>query len=394
LSLLNFPATQVPQFLLDFDPTASIVVTQPRRISAISIAERVAEEQCIGPVGNMIGYQVRLESASSQDTQLLFLTPGILLRKLQSSPNLEEFTHIVIDEIHEKDKYTEFLLIVLRDLLPRRPDLRVILMSATLQTEVLVDYFSEKSGKDNALRPALVEMEGRTFPVEEFFLEHVLEITGAGSAMYDDGGASAADDLEAEMARMFGVDDSLECEKCGKIGFIDTEGLGIHVAKCDGVNTSSTNEVLANDSEYDANGTESKWDGKSPFLAELQNIGGPTETQDKLLDQYQGMHDDEQIDMYLILEILQYIIKSSYGDGAILVFLPGWQEISECALMLESTAPFHDSNYMVLPLHSGIPSKDQRKVLQKPPRGVRKIILSTNIVSKPTRSIFFTAGSP
>jgi HrpA-like RNA helicase len=90
-------STQVGQFLLDSIAECSIIVTQPRRVSAMAIAERVAEEQCL-PIGGTIGYQVRLESAQSQSTQLLFLTPGILLRKLQSSPMLSEYTHIVIDE--------------------------------------------------------------------------------------------------------------------------------------------------------------------------------------------------------------------------------------------------------------------------------------------------------
>ena len=94
-------------------------VCPARRISAISIAERVAQEQCLlssppqqnnnksAPgVGSLVGYQVRLESASSRDTQLLFLTPGVLLRKMQSSPMLSEYTHVVIDEVHERDKYT------------------------------------------------------------------------------------------------------------------------------------------------------------------------------------------------------------------------------------------------------------------------------------------------
>ena len=121
-----------------------------RRISAISIAERVAEEQCLGAkVGSLVGYQVRLDSATSKDTQLLFLTPGLLLRKLQSSPMLSEYTHIVIDEVHERDKYTEFLLIRLRDLLPLRPDLRLVLMSATLQTEVLMNYFAPSTANDS-----------------------------------------------------------------------------------------------------------------------------------------------------------------------------------------------------------------------------------------------------
>lgn len=162
-----------------------------RRISAISIAERVAEEQCLASsssssqssnnagVGSLVGYQVRLESASSRDTQLLFLTPGVLLRKLQSSPMLSEYTHIIIDEVHERDKYTEFLMIRLRDLLPLRPDLRLVLMSATLQTEVLLNYFAPSvengsSTTNNAFYlehpPVMLSIEGRTFPVQEFFV--------------------------------------------------------------------------------------------------------------------------------------------------------------------------------------------------------------------------------
>ena len=100
-------STQIPQFLLDANPTASIVVTQPRRVSAISIAERVAHGQGYsssssqdndGGVGGQIGYQVRLESKTSRDTQLVFLTPGILLRRLKFSPTLNEFIHTIIDE--------------------------------------------------------------------------------------------------------------------------------------------------------------------------------------------------------------------------------------------------------------------------------------------------------
>ena len=90
-----------------------------RRISAISIADRVAQEQCLENVGSLVGYQVRLEAAAGKDTQLLFVTPGILLRRLQSSPTLSEFTHIILDEVHERDINTDFLLILLRDLLSR-----------------------------------------------------------------------------------------------------------------------------------------------------------------------------------------------------------------------------------------------------------------------------------
>jgi ATP-dependent RNA helicase DHX36 len=441
-------------FYLHDSSTSSLA----RRISAISIAERVAEEQCLGAdqIGSLVGYQVRLESASSKDTQLLFLTPGVLLRKLQSSPMLEEYTHIVIDEVHERDRYTEFLMIRLRDLLPLRPDLRLVLMSATLQTETLMSYFSNCDHPYYSLYPpVMLSIEGRTFPVQEYFLEHVLELTShIDLAAYPDdyknnGGATSApppmtmDQLDAELARLLMsngapaviITDSsssstplllgdselvVKCAMCGKI-FADPVELGEHVALCTGLNYASPsgmNDVASSHSavsnedvtvyedfeEYDVDGTQDvaeyqfqevaayswagppgeavveKWDGEGVFQANVEQESVLTGDQEKYLDLYQSMHDDEQIDTDLLLELLHYIHKSSYGEGAILVFLPGWQEISECSLLLKNTPPFNNSSkFSILPLHSGIPSSDQRKVLRRPPLGVRKIILSTNI---------------
>jgi HrpA-like RNA helicase len=426
---------------LDANPDANIVVTQPRRISAVSIAERVAQEQCQDTVGKLIGYQVRLDTAKSEQTQLLFMTPGVLLRQMQSSPLLQQYSTIIIDEIHERDKYQEFLLIVLRDLIPLRPDLRVVLMSATLQTLTLVDYFS------SAVKPAVVEMEGRMFPVQEFYLEHILELT-----KYVDGGGGegGGGQVEAELAKLLAVQEEdaqtptlLQCFMCGK-KFTDGVELGAHVAMCGEdvaaiEDAATVDDVVGMDDEDEAGDTVvldysklddydvdeelvcadyhvdkkmrenepvvamldeetidarpnseghasndeakvQKWDGESPFDADVGTGPVLTEGQENLLEQYQGMHDDEQIDNFLLLEIVRYIAKSSHGDGAILVFLPGWQEISEFSLLLDSSPPFRDhSKYLVLPLHSGIPSKDQRRVLQRPPQGTRKIVLSTNI---------------
>ena len=361
-------------------------------------------------------------------------------------------THIItyIDEVHERDKYQEFLCIVLRDLLPFRPDLRVVLMSATLQTMTLVEYFSSVNNSI-ATPPAVIEMEGRVFPVQEFFLEHVLEITeylGATTGNGGIGGIQVDDDehLEAELAKLLAEQQQaeayegdvlpglLQCALCGRTDFANGAEFGAHVEVCDGpgiivgddnviAETSSmpgksdegvdfsqledynVNEDVAlngydvDDEKYLQEGStlnpgvskatdiseeateEPKWDGKSPFL-ELEDVSGPelTRIQEDLLNQYQAMHDDEQVDNCLLLDVLKYITKSSYGDGAVLVFLPGWQEISEFRLLLENTAPFRDrGKYLILPLHSGIPSKDQRRVLQRPPPGTRKIVLSTNI---------------
>ncbi len=144
--------TQVPQYLLEeawrSGKPARIVCTQPRRISAVTVAERVAAErgERCGEAAGAVGYSIRLESRAHSKTALLFCTNGVLLRKLTQAEGdgggLDGVTHVVVDEIHERDLFADFLVIVLRDLLPRRPDLRLVLMSATLNEELFSGYFN------------------------------------------------------------------------------------------------------------------------------------------------------------------------------------------------------------------------------------------------------------
>jgi hypothetical protein len=103
----------------------------------------VAWERC-EEVGGVVGYNVRLESAQSAATRLLFCTTGVLLRRLTSDPALGGVTHVVLDEVHERDMHTDFLLVILRDLLAVRPDLRVVVMSATIQIELFIRYFRQR----------------------------------------------------------------------------------------------------------------------------------------------------------------------------------------------------------------------------------------------------------
>ncbi|PKI60014.1 hypothetical protein CRG98_019602 [Punica granatum] len=139
--------TQLPQYILESEieaargATCSIICTQPRKISAISVSERVAAERGENP-GESVGYKVRLEGIKGRDTRLLFCTTGILLRRLLVDRDLNGVSHVIVDEIHERGMNEDFLLIVLKDLLPRRPDLRLILMSATLNAELFSNYFS------------------------------------------------------------------------------------------------------------------------------------------------------------------------------------------------------------------------------------------------------------
>ncbi|KAJ6340361.1 hypothetical protein OIU77_008173 [Salix suchowensis] len=138
--------TQLPQYILEYEIEAargaacSIICTQPRRISAMSVSERVAAERG-EKLGESVGYKVRLEGMRGRDTRLLFCTTGILLRRLLLDRDLKGVTHVIVDEIHERGMNEDFLLIVLRDLLPRRPELRLILMSATVNADLFSSYF-------------------------------------------------------------------------------------------------------------------------------------------------------------------------------------------------------------------------------------------------------------
>ncbi|KAJ6358172.1 hypothetical protein OIU78_005913 [Salix suchowensis] len=138
--------TQLPQYILESEIESgrgafcSIICTQPRRISAMAVADRVSAERG-EPLGEAVGYKVRLEGVKGKNTHLLFCTSGILLRRLLSDHNLNGITHVFVDEIHERGMNEDFLLIVLKDLLPRRQDLRLILMSATLNAELFSNYF-------------------------------------------------------------------------------------------------------------------------------------------------------------------------------------------------------------------------------------------------------------
>ncbi|XP_049548304.1 ATP-dependent DNA/RNA helicase DHX36-like [Anopheles darlingi] len=165
--------TQIPQYILEEasargkGSSCRIICTQPRRISAISLAKRVAKERG-EPMGQSIGYQVRLDSVKprKQGGSILFCTTGVVLAFMQSDPLLREYSHLVLDEIHDRDVNTDLLVAIVRMVLPFRKDLRVVLMSATLTAETFSAYFDGCP---------IVQISGVTFPVREYYLEDVLK---------------------------------------------------------------------------------------------------------------------------------------------------------------------------------------------------------------------------
>lgn len=152
--------TQLPKILLELG-RESIAHTQPRRIAARTIAERVAEE--LGSeLGGLVGYTVRFTDQVSAGTRVTLMTDGILLAALRGDRELRAYDAIIIDEAHERSLTIDFLLGYLKQLLPRRPDLKVVITSATIDPESFARHFAAADGT-----PApVIEVSGRTYPVE------------------------------------------------------------------------------------------------------------------------------------------------------------------------------------------------------------------------------------
>lgn len=145
--------TRVPPALLK--RFRSVLVVEPRRLAAKLTASWVADEMG-SPVGAKVGYQIRLENRASSETRLLFVTEGILSRKMMGDPQLRDWDVVILDEFHERHIHTDLALALLRDAQKSRPDLRIVIMSATLDTSRLEEWLG---------RSVRFDIPGRTFPV-------------------------------------------------------------------------------------------------------------------------------------------------------------------------------------------------------------------------------------
>lgn len=157
--------TQVPQFILDSEfqknQHCNIIVTQPRRIAAISIAKRVSRER-EWPVGTLVGYQIGLIKNTCPETRITYCTTAVLLHRLVTNKHMMDYTHIILDEIHERDNDLDFLLLVVKKLLRTNSMMvKVILMSATIDVDKFADYFSTPV-KDKLLPAPVIDISHST----------------------------------------------------------------------------------------------------------------------------------------------------------------------------------------------------------------------------------------
>lgn len=316
--------TQVTQFILDDHimrgkgSTCHIVCTQPRRISAISVADRVAAERAeLCGRGNSTGYQIRLESQlPRKQGSILYCTTGIVLQWLQSDQRLGDVSHVVLDEIHERNLHSDVLMAIVKDLLICRPDLKVILMSATLNAEKFSQYFG---------KCPMLHIPGFTFPVKEYLLEDVIEMLRY---------SPKDKDRKPQWKNRFMQGRMIRPEKAEK-------------------------EKLY----------QERW---PRYVRELQ-----VKYSDSTIHSLECA-DDEKVDLDLISELIRHIVLKG-EDGAILVFLPGWDNISTLHDLLMSQQMFKSDRFIIIPLHSLMPTVNQTQVFKTPPPGVRKIVIATNI---------------
>lgn len=157
--------TQIPQFVL-FDDLPHmqgkmVACTQPRRVAAMSVAQRVAQEMDV-TLGSEVGYSIRFEDVTSQKTMLKYMTDGMLLREAMNDHNLARYSTIILDEAHERTLATDILMGLLKEVVGRRPDLKLIIMSATLDAQKFQKYFTNAP---------LLAVPGRTHPVEIFYTQ-------------------------------------------------------------------------------------------------------------------------------------------------------------------------------------------------------------------------------
>ncbi|KAL5251561.1 hypothetical protein ACHWQZ_G017059 [Mnemiopsis leidyi] len=191
-------STQVPQYILDDEYRTEqrhckIVVTQPRRVAAISLANRVLSERNLDPLGSelqqgtLVGYQIGMDKKVNEDTRLVYMTTGVLLRKLINAQTLKEFTHIILDEVHERDKDTDFLLLLIKRMLCRTPliQVRIVVMSATVDANKFSQYFRTLHCQVPCPAP-IIPIKEQMFSVTVFYLDDIRQSLGMDSDT-DDG---------------------------------------------------------------------------------------------------------------------------------------------------------------------------------------------------------------
>eukprot|EP01038_Epipyxis_sp_PR26KG_P008683 gene8683-11734_t len=321
-------STQIPQFLHEEYNNAKIVICQPRRLAAIGVGLRVAEEMNEA-IGNTVGYMVKGDSKSSKNTRIVFCTYGVLLRRLQVDPTLAAIDYVILDEVHERGMDSDFTLALLISTLKQRESLKLILMSATISTEHFSSYLA-KSLQTPALVPIMF-IPGFTFPVTEYFKNDYEKII----RNYDN-----------NINNNFNNNDR---------DYNDWDD-----------ENSNNNNMKS--SSYLIGGKRRKGDIDYDLLIRLILFIISNKSQDN--------HDNIYDNKNQLSSIL------SPPTGSILVFMPGIGEISRAINLLQAHHNLYPNNkkLKLLPLHGNLSPSEQKKIFQPVQNENEiKIVISTNV---------------
>lgn len=256
-----------------------------------------------------------MDTKRSDRTRLMFCTVGVALRLMASDPNLSEFSHVIVDEVHERSIETDIFLLLLRRLIQRRKDLKVILMSASVNAEFFLNYFSNAS--ECLPSPSVFHIDGKAFPVKEYFIEEIFRMS----------------------------------------------------------EYPITNKELVRSTSV-AKESREKDDSSLPEAVSLSSSSSSSSSSLSLIEKY-SRFDDTHFSVRVLVHVIQWLhdVHLPSMSDSILVFLPGSREIYTTKKALESTL----SSAVVLPLHSSLSSTEQQRVFLSPSPSSRKIILSTNV---------------
>ncbi len=355
--------TQLPKICLELGRgvTGMIGHTQPRRIAARSVAERIASE--LGtPIGRdgVVGYQVRFTEEVGENTLVKLMTDGILLAEIQSDPQLRRYDTIIVDEAHERSLNIDFILGYLARLLPQRPDLKVIITSATIDSERFAEHFGREQtgdrGQPFTVPAPVIEVSGRTYPVEVRYRPLAPDDAPPAS---DDAGGEPAKPAAAPQPGPAGPGELSEAE-LEALTSPDPAVRAAARARREAIRSGASPTALTPRNQ----GARGKGRGRA---------GSTTAESGEPKDQVTG-----------ILDAVDELLGEPSGD--ILIFLAGERDIrdTEAALIDHLGARYTPDGRSrtpgaieVIPLYSRLSAAEQHRVFEA--HQVRRIVLATNV---------------
>ncbi|CUS07588.1 unnamed protein product [Tuber aestivum] len=346
-----------------------IAITQPRRVAAINLARRVAQE--VGcHLGDEVGYSVRFDNKSSEKTRIKFLTDGMLLQEMLHDPLLKRYSAVVVDEAHERTVGTDLVMGFLRGLVyGERKGLKVVVMSATMEVDKIALFFERE--RDAALAFIKAKEDRRRGK------KNVVEVNGNGGGKVDDGklsnGIEKVEGRKKKRKRENGEGapringnpyDRMSDRKDSSPPFVNGESKGSGEGSGSS-NGNSSEDLDTDDEQYDGTVTAFRVPGRQ-FPVEIYHTPEPVlDYVDAALRTVFQLHYEEPL------------------PGDILVFLTGQEEIEALQKQIEDYAQSMDKKVpkiLVLPLYSALPPGLQQRVFQPAhEKNTRKVILSTNI---------------